>query len=654
MDVQQGSEDLAERALGDSLSFLVVDEIEQALRIVETARSENLGTVTVVVLSLVPDVVTSGEENDLLSICKPSPDLRNFISLLLAGASCLETSAEISPDSLDKTLVCSDGTVFRPPAFVSGGSKGTMAEGILTRRGRLRELEEIIREKRSATDSIQWEIARLNSESARLGKDEASVRKSIDEISGRLKQAESALEGNIDGLERAAHDLTDLDSRLTELAVEREGYRENARLAKVGIETVKRMRSDAETDLGNIERELQGLSGQVEDLRSRLQRAIVEEASYREEAKRAREEKANLFEELKEAHQTISERKGKLEEIREEAKSKSEELTAASEKRDELEQTLPELERKESEASEKIEKLADRVTEAELKLEEAREEIEGLENEVHSQELRLAELRGGLTGLDRELDRFSQFAQRIRSGDLAGKDIPSRKELLEKLDTLNLELEELGEVNPLAIDEESTAKIRLDELSVEREDLLSAEEQLRKALEEVEAQSQKAFTETFNAAKEKFTEVFASLFPGGSGELSLTEPANPLESGIDVKVRFPGKGELDLLQFSGGERALIALALLFAILKVKPSSFTLLDEVEASLDDINTQKFLDYLDKEFSGRQFVFITHNKLTMERADRLYGVTMRDSGVSQVVSVDLKRLQKEGIDEVLGLPN
>jgi chromosome segregation protein len=93
---------------------------------------------------------------------------------------------------------------------------------------------------------------------------------------------------------------------------------------------------------------------------------------------------------------------------------------------------------------------------------------------------------------------------------------------------------------------------------------------------------------------------------------------------------------------------------LFAILKVKPSSFTLLDEVEASLDDVNTQKFLDYLGKEFPERQFVFITHNKITMERADRLYGVTMRESGVSQVVSVDLRRLQDEGIDEVLGGPN
>lgn len=136
--------------------------------------------------------------------------------------------------------------------------------------------------------------------------------------------------------------------------------------------------------------------------------------------------------------------------------------------------------------------------------------------------------------------------------------------------------------------------------------------------------------------------------------MSLTDPDDPLESGIDVRVRFPGKGELDLLQFSGGERALIALALLFAILKVKPSSFTILDEVEAALDDPNTQKFLDYLGEEFPDRQFVLITHNKLTMEHASRLYGVTMREGGVSQVVSVDLKKLIEEGVEEVLGAPN
>jgi chromosome segregation protein len=111
---------------------------------------------------------------------------------------------------------------------------------------------------------------------------------------------------------------------------------------------------------------------------------------------------------------------------------------------------------------------------------------------------------------------------------------------------------------------------------------------------------------------------------------------------------------MDLLQFSGGERSLIALALLFAILKVKPSSFTVLDEVEAALDDVNTVKFLDYLQKEFSSRQFVVITHNKITMERADRLYGVTMVGGSISQVVSVDFKSLKEEEVDELIGAAN
>jgi chromosome segregation protein len=200
-------------------------------------------------------------------------------------------------------------------------------------------------------------------------------------------------------------------------------------------------------------------------------------------------------------------------------------------------------------------------------------------------------------------------------------------------------LQELGEINQLAIAEYERVKEEISFKEEQRSDLLAARVELEKNLSEVERKSREVFMEVFEKTNLHFDEVFKRLFPNGQASIGLTDPSDPLESGIDIRAKFPGKKEVDIIQFSGGEKAIVALVLLFAILRVKPSSFTFLDEVEATLDDMNVDKFLTLVNDFLPERQFIIITHNKGTMEFARHLYGITMRRDGISRVVSVNLK---------------
>ena len=236
-------------------------------------------------------------------------------------------------------------------------------------------------------------------------------------------------------------------------------------------------------------------------------------------------------------------------------------------------------------------------------------------------------------------------------GDLAVEedappfDAPKAKEEIERL---RARLRAMGPVNLLALDEYDEESKRLEFLTGQFEDLERSKESLRAAIDQINNTAREMFLETFELVRKNFVDMFQRLFEGGDADLKLTNPDDPLDSTIEIVAspRQKKLGRLSLL--SGGERALTAIALLFAIYLVKPSPFCILDEVDAPLDDANVQRFVRVL-KDFSDRtQFIVITHNKATMKEADRLYGITMEESGVSKVVSVSLDDAREEVASE------
>ncbi|MBU1022987.1 AAA family ATPase, partial [bacterium] len=236
--------------------------------------------------------------------------------------------------------------------------------------------------------------------------------------------------------------------------------------------------------------------------------------------------------------------------------------------------------------------------------------------------------------LDTESEDFNRFLESEYIDNL-----PSRKQLVDELEVINSKIEEIGEVNVLAERDYENYLRRRDFLQNQQSDLVKAADELMETLGEIEGESKKSFKEIFAQTKVNFEEIFTELFPNGNAQLTLTDLDNILDSGLEIKVKFPGKKELDLLQLSGGERSIIAIAFLFAVLKTKPPSFVILDEVEAALDDVNVEKFIRLM-KGFSDKfQFIIVTHNKLTMEYARELWGVTLKKGGMSQVVNISLE---------------
>ena len=220
-----------------------------------------------------------------------------------------------------------------------------------------------------------------------------------------------------------------------------------------------------------------------------------------------------------------------------------------------------------------------------------------------------------------------------RAGELPGEEMARRLEELKK------EMEGFGEVNLMALEEYQELKNRHDFLTEQQTDLQQALDDLRKTIARISRTTNKRFTETFHLVNEKFREAFTRLFKGGQASLVLLDNGqDPSTAGIDIVAQPPGKKLQNIDLLSGGEKALIAIALLFGLFMIKPSPFCLLDEADAPLDDTNIDRFID-LARDFSRTsQFIFITHNKKTMETADTLYGITMETPGVSKVVSVRL----------------
>ncbi|MFT8939048.1 MAG: chromosome segregation protein SMC, partial [Leuconostoc falkenbergense] len=202
-------------------------------------------------------------------------------------------------------------------------------------------------------------------------------------------------------------------------------------------------------------------------------------------------------------------------------------------------------------------------------------------------------------------------------------------------------LDEIGNVNIGAIEEYEAVKQRFDFLTQQRDDLLSAKDNLLQTIDEMDEEVQIRFKHTFDAVAEHFGRIFTQMFGGGRAEIKLTDPDHLLTTGIDITAQPPGKKFQQMSLLSGGEKALTAITLLFAILQVRPVPFVVLDEAEAALDEANVARFARYL-HEFSGEtQFIVITHRKGTMMNANLLYGVTMQEAGVSKMVAVDLDNM-------------
>ena len=298
----------------------------------------------------------------------------------------------------------------------------------------------------------------------------------------------------------------------------------------------------------------------------------------------------------------------------------------------------------------KLNEMETGYNECKIKNQESRDLLRDLRRK-HEVELQVqGELQRKAAELEKSIDNIvtsveTRYNCRIEDVEQEVPEGFNRERARERLEEMRSRIERFGAVNELALEEYGTEKERLDFLTTQKEDLLGAEAQLRATIEEINKTALKKFEETFSAVRSNFVRIFRELFEEtDEADLLLSEEDDPLEAHIGIIARPRGKKPLSIEQLSGGEKALTALALLFAIYLVKPSPFCILDEVDAPLDDANIDRFIKLLKKFENNTQFIIVTHNKKTMASSQALYGVTMEEEGISKLIPVKLGRTQPE----------
>ena len=296
------------------------------------------------------------------------------------------------------------------------------------------------------------------------------------------------------------------------------------------------------------------------------------------------------------------------------------------------------------EIQEEIQKLVEQKDELTKKNKDflrKREEISEHMSELDKESFRLTSKKEGYEeALDKNINYMWEEYEITYSlaRELRDENLTDLSLIKKQIHTLKSEIKGLGSVNVNAIEDYKNVAERYEFLKTQHSDLVEAEATLIGIIEELDTAMRKQFAERFKEIAEEFDKVFKQLFGGGKGTLELMEDEDILEAGIKIIAQPPGKKLQNMMQLSGGEKALTAISLLFAIQNLKPSPFCLLDEIEAALDDSNVGRFAQYLHKLTKNTQFIVITHRRGTMNAADRLYGITMQEKGVSTLVSVDL----------------
>ena len=541
----------------------------------------------------------------------------------------------------DKTLVTLDGEVIDPHGVVTGGSRESALVGVLSQKREMRELEEVVSRleadyqaaldrhvgHKQALAEVSKTLADLTTAASHNEMELLEQRKDGDQSLRERRQLEARhqqLRSSADDL-RAA--LAQNEKRLSEATAALAELRESSLVYQTSVATLR-----AETE---------SLQASADVLAADLSSHKVAAAQASDRRRMARQN----FERLERETAEYQHRRTQLEAEASADLLRSQTLAVdAGQLRGEaslLQADASERAHVHGERQSAVEERSGTLARREADLRETRMRVTKLAEELAALDLRCQEVKLRLISLEEQVRERHQDVQRLADilADFHLRPMASEKED-SRLKELRGLLDRMGEVNLMAIEESEELQKRYDFLSSQKADLESAIARLEAAIEKINRASRKRFREVFDAVNAKFQEVFPHLFCGGRAALALTDENDLLETGVEIVANPPGKKILQNIELlSGGEKALTAVALLFAIFLVRPSAFCVLDEVDAPLDEANVGRFNQAVREMTDRSQFIIVTHNQRTMEIADRLCGITMEEPGVSKLVAVNLR---------------
>ena len=642
-----------EIALGAAMQNVVVSTESDAKRAINYLKQNNVGRATFLPISAIkPRYMEEKNLDDNFGFVDVASNLvdcdeqyRDIVENLLGRVMVVEDidcAIAISKRYKNRyKIVTLDGQVMNPGGSMSGGSKGK-GSGVLSRANIIEELKSEAQKIGDELKDVQAELKKAvedaNSAVADLQGADADLRNAKEEYiraEGDAKLISDKLQSFINQRDTMCREQENSEGRilLFNQAVE------NAKQEAVEIE--KQM-ADTEAELNNVSTGAKELSSKRDEIREKTEQINLELVTLTKDSEAAR----LSVEELELRKSTQSDRVKNITDEINEIKAKNENLMLSI---NDVKAQADELRQKASESN-------DAVTQ---KIED-RNELEKRSNELRAKEKATLTDKEKLSGdivrleerkanMKKEYDElgdmlFEQYELTKPEAQALGIVIDDMAEAKKRLHEIKVAIRGLGSINVGAIEEYKEVSERYNFLKEQTDDIEQSKKELAKIIDDLTSSMSEKFMTQFNKINTEFKTCFADFFGGGNGEIILEEPDNCLESAIEIKIQPPGKSVQNINLFSGGEKSLAAMALLFSVLKVQPSPFCIYDEVEAALDDVNVERFAKYMRRMTDKTQFISITHRRGTMEEADVLYGVTMQEKGVSKLLELQSAELAQQ----------
>lgn len=638
-----------EIALGGASQNVIVEDEATAKRAIAFLKEKRQGRATFLPLTTIKPRQLSGQQISLLEssdgflglasdLVTYQPNLDVIFQNLLGTIAIFDTidhaNKAARATKFQVRMVTMDGAEIRPGGAFAGGSNrnnsttfikpelDALLGEIAELSSQLQEQESLVAAKKTSLDQTrealetikaEGEEARLNQQSARIHQEQAENR--LAQLSVQYDLQMSQVSPTI---------LTELDEEATKEAANVQALNEKKIALEQQINQVRDNRDSIQESL----QKLQTQKGQ----QTLVQAEVTSQLRFEQiDMRRLQEEKATTGKDIAILEDLINQKVVALEDTTIELLE--EQLQAASDKQSQTNQILIRLKFELEDIDGQFEDLEERLQQARTKNDDLIRKQAKLEADCEQAGDTLRTLLGNLT------EHFKLSFEAAQSQAKAVENLASAEQNLKNLERA---IRALGPVNLDAIEQYDEVNNRLTFLNEQRTDILSARDLLLDTIHEMDDEVKERFKVTFEAIRESFKQTFKQMFGGGSADLILTEN-DILTAGVEISVQPPGKKIQSLNLMSGGEKALSALALLFSIIRVKTIPFVILDEVEAALDEANVKRFGDYLNRFDKESQFIVVTHRKGTMAAADAIYGVTMQESGVSKIVSVKLKDMEK-----------
>ncbi len=644
-----------ETALGGALQNIVTANSDDAAYLIEYLKKTRGGrAVFLPVTSMRPRPNTRESERAVsergavglaTEIVRYDDAYYNVVSYLLGNTLICDTiaSANVIAKKYGNSfrIVTLDGDIVQTSGAMAGGSHQKTASTFLSGERNIQECKENIAKKEKYIEKLKMAIADAEKARVQAEEDVEELRRKYQSANSELVVLEQREVALVKLIAEAEEDIAVYNEALGELDMTMTALKQEEEYSNKSEEELMTLRKDAKeallTQKSQCERYKEELAQKSEQLRQ-LELAYASLLSSiersREEEERLTAEKGDLIQKSIAMEEQLSSAKEQLSILEVEAEEK--ELTEEEEK------ALQEIVDRIAEIS----KMKEELNQKQLALEEERNL---LQEDLQKQTDKRYKCEIEISKIDTNLENMRTRMEEAYGLDYEGC-LPLRSEnfdigeAMNTISVLKRKITLLGDVNPNAEQDFSEEKVHYDEMVTQRDDMQKAIEDLTEALNEIRAEMLKLFNEGFDKINENFKTTFKELFGGGRAELQLdyVEGEDPLAAGVEIVACPPGKVLKKISLLSGGEQALTAIAILFAILKARPMPFCILDEIEAALDDANVDRFASYLKRFSEDTQFIVITHRKPTMNQADSLFGVTMQEKGVSKIVSVKLSEVE------------